>query len=188
MAKDSAIQTSPQQEQSAHNTLQKSQADGAQLPSAPYNLNHQEGTSLQHYRPVFGKRRLNQKVRRFKKRALLPSHRSKRSVSDENIEPLNPGKKSQTASESLRQHRDQNTLGDQQSLSPGALTPVKRGSRSDGAPGWLIKPLSIWSQDSNSPECLAIEPILEKLSAESKMGTPVKHGDLWQLFESDFEF
>ncbi|XP_014912398.1 interactor of HORMAD1 protein 1 [Poecilia latipinna] len=182
---DSAIQTSPEQEQSVHNILQSSQSEGTQLPNVTLNkcnLKHQGETSTQGHRRVFGKRRLNQKGQRYKKRPLVLSQRRKQFVPDENTEPVNPCKKSQKTSTPLYEIRDQNTLADQQNLSSGSLTPGKRGSRSGVAVGCFMNPPSCWSQDSNSSECLAaIEPILEMLS-------PVKQGDLWELFDSEFYF
>ncbi|XP_008407040.1 interactor of HORMAD1 protein 1 [Poecilia reticulata] len=182
LVSDSAIQTSPEQEQSVHNILQSCQSEGTQLPNVPCNLKHQGETSAQGHRRVFGKRRLNQKGQRYKKRPLVLSQSRKQFVPDENTEPVNPCKKSQKTSAPLYEIRDQNTLADQQNLSSGGLTPGKRGSRSGVAAGCFINPLSCWSQDSNSSECLAaIEPTLEKLS-------PVKQGDLWELFDSEFDF
>ncbi|MEQ2183905.1 hypothetical protein GOODEAATRI_002721 [Goodea atripinnis] len=181
---DSAVQTSPEPEQSVHNILQNSQPEGTQLSSAPNNL-----SPIQAYRRVFGRRKLKLKGLRRKKRPLVLSQRSKQSVPDENNEPMNPCKKPQIISGPLHERCDQNTLAEQQSLSSGSPTPAKRGSRADMAAGCFITPLSCWSQDSNNSECLAaIEPILERLSADSKMGTPVKHVDFWQLFESELDF
>ncbi|MEQ2200076.1 hypothetical protein XENOCAPTIV_021860 [Xenoophorus captivus] len=181
---DSAVQTSPEPEQSVHNILQNSQPEGTQLSSAPNNL-----SPIQVYRRVFGRRKLKLKGLRRKKRPLVLSQRSKQSVPDENNEPMNPCKTPQIISGPLHERCDQNTLAEQQSLSSGSPTPAKRGSRADMAAGCFITPLSCWSQDSNNSECLAaIEPILERLSADSKMGTPVKHVDFWQLFESELDF
>ncbi|MED6235241.1 hypothetical protein ATANTOWER_020810 [Ataeniobius toweri] len=183
-AMDSAVQTSPEPEQSVHNILQNSQPEGTQLSSAPNNL-----SPTQVYRRVFGRRKLKLKGLRRKKRPLVLSQRSKQSVPDENNEPMNPCKKPQIISGPLHERCDQNTLAEQQSLSSGSPTPAKRGSRADMAAGCFITPLSCWSQDSNNSECLAaIEPILERLSADSEMGTPVKHVDFWQLFESELDF
>ncbi|XP_032406532.1 interactor of HORMAD1 protein 1 [Xiphophorus hellerii] len=179
---DSAIQTSPEREMSVHNILQSTQSEGTQLPNVPGNLKHQGETSTQSCRRVFGKRRLNLKGQRCKKRPLVLSQSRKQFVPDENTEPINPCKKSQKISGPLYENHDQKTLADQQNLGSGSLIPGKKGSRSSMAAGCFMNPPSSWSQDSNSSECLAaIEPILEMLS-------PVKQGDLWELFDSEFDF
>ncbi|XP_043976867.1 interactor of HORMAD1 protein 1 [Gambusia affinis] len=179
---DSAIQTSPEREKSVHNILQSSQSEGTQLPNVPCNLKHQGETSTQGCRRVFGKRRVNLKGQRYKKRPLVLSQSRKKFIPDENTEPINPCKKSQKTSGPIYNICDQNTLSDQQNLRSGSLIPGKRGSRSTMAAGCFMNLPSSWSQDSNSSECLAaIEPNLEMLS-------PVKQGDLWELFDSEFDF
>ncbi|XP_024859967.1 interactor of HORMAD1 protein 1 [Kryptolebias marmoratus] len=182
---DSPIQTSPELEQSASNNLQDSQLEDSQLISASLCVEERQvEASLQVQRPVFGKRRFTLRGHRRKKRPLVLPQKSKLLVSNENSRPAKKCFKSQAVSRPLRERRDQNTPASQDVLSP-----VNKGSRSGGAAGCFITPLSCWSQDSNSSECLAvIEPVLEKVSAESKAANPAKDGGFWQLFDSDLEF
>uniref|UniRef100_A0A3Q2TDV9 Coiled-coil domain containing 36 n=1 Tax=Fundulus heteroclitus TaxID=8078 RepID=A0A3Q2TDV9_FUNHE len=182
---DSAVQTSPERHQSVPYILENSQTDCTQLPQEPYDLKCQAGTSLQLHSRFHGKRRLKPNSQRRKKRPLVVSQRRNQSVPDENVKP----KKPQITSGSFHAECGRSTLADQQNLHAGSLTPAKRGSRSGGGAGRFITPLSCWSQDSNSSECLAaLDPILEKLSAESKSGAPEEHPGFWELFDSDLGF
>ncbi|XP_069546672.1 uncharacterized protein [Brachyistius frenatus] len=180
---DSAIQTSPGLEQSAYNILQDNKLKGTQLTCASYNLeqNLVEVPPQDHFR-IIGKKKFKQSgYSRRKKRPLVFSQRRKGAVSDENSQPLVNRNKQQTP---LCERCDLNAVTNQ-GLNPDCM---KRETKSSATAGCLITPVS-WSQDSSSSVCLSgIDPILEKLSAESNAGTLVKPEGLWQLFDSDFDF
>ncbi|XP_011473001.1 interactor of HORMAD1 protein 1 isoform X2 [Oryzias latipes] len=151
----SATQTSPNLEQPLSNQKQPERA-GLQVPAPP-----------QDHKQVFRRTKPGARgLRRRKKRALVLPQRSKRTSSDENRQPLNGCNKPQRLSEPVHRHQ-------RDSPSPG--------SRRGGVAGCFITPLSSWSVDSSGSECFtAIEPILEKLSAEPKTS-----GGFWQLFDSE---
>lgn len=175
---DSAIQTSPGLEQPFSNMLQ-----GKQLAYMSHNLKHSQAIGPpQDPNCITGKRKSTPRGhRRHKKRPLVLSQRSKLTVTDENSQPLMNCNKQQTP---LCEHRDLKAVTGQDSLNPDCLTKPDREMRSI-ARGCLITPLSCWSQDSNSSACpTGIEPILEKLSAESRTGTVAKPEGLWQLFDN----
>jgi len=178
---DSAIQTSPEMKQPISNILQSKRLEGTQLTCTSHNIKQPQDHSQ-----VSGRRKFTLRgQRRRKKRPLVLPQRSKCTVLDENSHPVNTFNKLQSLSSPLHEYCDQDSGTNKPSLSSDSLMPLNRGSRSSKASRCLITPLRCWSQDSSGSECLtAIEPILEKL-AESKMGTPVKPGGLWQLFESE---
>lgn len=192
---DCAIQTSPKLEQPVLSSLQESQLEDSQLTSSSLNVKERQvETSLQVHRPIFGKRR---GCRRTKRALVLPKKSTgKLSGSKENVHTVKKCIKSQKMSKALHEHCEPNVSVIQDC--PENLVPVIKGSRLQlehpkqppgEAAGCFITPLSGWSQDSNSSDCLAlIEPILEKLSAESKVASPAKDGGLWQLFDSDLDF
>ncbi|XP_073323778.1 interactor of HORMAD1 protein 1 [Pagrus major] len=185
---DSAIQTSPGLEQSFSNILQDNKLEGTQPTSMTQNLEHnQVKVPPQGTRCLIGKGKLTLRGhRKRKKRPLVLSQRSKHRVTDENSQPLLNCDKQQNVSAPLCERRDLNTVTSQDSaVNPDRVPPVNRERKSVAA-GCFITPLSCWSQDSNSSVCHpGIEPILEKLSAESRTGTPVKPEGLWQLFDMD---
>lgn len=191
---DSAIQTSPKLEQSVSNSLQDSQLEDSQLPSASLTLEEcQVRTSLQVHRPIFGKRRCCSHTRR----PLVLPKKSRHTGSKENNHTVKKSIKSKKAPKPLQEHCEQNIVIQDIHCSEN-LVPVNKGSglqpeqpkqQPAEAAGCFITPLSGWSQDSNSSDCLnIIEPILEKLSAESKAASPAKDRGFWQLFDSDVEF
>lgn len=191
---DCAIQTSPKLQQSVSSSLQDSQLEDSQLTSASLTLEEsQVRTSLQVHRPIFGKRR---RCRHTRRPLVLPK-KSKHSGSKENDHTVKKGIKSQKVSKPLQEHCEQNIVIQDIHCSEN-LVPVNKGSSMQPehpkqqpaeAAGCFITPLSGWSQDSNSSDCLTIiEPILEKLSAESKVASPAKDRGFWQLFDSDMEF
>lgn len=179
---DSAIQTSPGLEKSISNILQDNKLEGTQLTCVSNKLEHNQAEVLpQDPSCIMGKRKFTLRGhKRRKKRPLVLSQRSKPAVTDENNQPLVNCNKQQSVSTPLCERRGLNTV-----TSQDGLVPLNREARSLAA-GCLITPLSCWSQDSNSSACFAgIEPILEKLSAESKTGSPVKPKGFWQLFDMD---
>lgn len=164
---DSASQTSPGQDNKLEST---------QFTSTSCNLECNQVEILpQDPSCIIGKRKSTSRgIRRRRKRPLVLSQRRKRTVSDENSQPVMNCNK---------QQNDLNMVTSQDSLKPDSLMPLNKETRSSDAAGCFITPLSCWSQDSNSSACLTgIEPILEKLSAESKAGTPES---FWQLFDMD---
>lgn len=61
----------------------------------------------------------------------------------------------------------------------------------DSVRSCLITPLGWWSQDSSGSLCVQqMEPIMEKLAAGSRSGTPGSPGGPWQWFDmnSDLDF
>ncbi|XP_024124880.1 interactor of HORMAD1 protein 1 [Oryzias melastigma] len=168
-AMDSATQTSPSLEHPLSNPKQP------ELTCAPEKPGLQVQAPPKDHKQVFRRAKPTARgLRRRRKRALVLPKRSKRTTSDENCQPLTVCNKPQKFSEPV--HKHQNADADQPSPSPG--------SRCGGAGGCFISPLSSWSLDSSSSECFsAIEPILEKLSAEQK--TSVTPGGFWQLFDSE---
>lgn len=175
---DTAIQTSPQLEQPFSNLLPDNKLEDARLKSAAQNLrNHQADVPPRDPSRLQGRRRFTVRGHSRKKRPLVLSQRSKHTGADENCRPFTNCAKQQMA--------ELNAVTIQGSLSPDCLKRANRERRSK-AGGCFITPLSCWSQDSNSSVCLsAIEPILEKLSAGSRTGTPDKPEGLWQLFDVD---
>ncbi|KAF1391721.1 hypothetical protein PFLUV_G00045030 [Perca fluviatilis] len=174
---DTAIQTSPGLEQPFSNILQENKLESTQLSCNSYNHEHNPAKVLtQGSSYVAGKRKFTQRSnRRRKKRPLVLSQRNKHIVTNENSRPLVNCGKQQNVSTPLCERRDPNTV-----------TSQNRDARSI-AEGCFITPLSCWSQDSNSSVCLAgIEPVLEKLSAESETGTPMEPEGFWQLFDMDY--
>lgn len=176
---DIAIQTSPGLEQPFSNILPDNKLEDTQLTRVSQNLGHNQAeVPPQDPSHIIGKRKFTLRGHRRKKRPLVLSQRSKHTVTDENCQSLMNCDKQQNVSEL-------NTVPSQDSLSPDCLKRPNRERRSI-AGGCFINPLSCWSQDSNSSVCLpGIEPILEKLSAESRTGTPAKPEGLWQLFDMD---
>lgn len=178
---DSAIQTSPVLEQSVSNKLQDKQLEDSQLTRASLHLEeHQVETPPQVHKHLCRKRRGHYR----KKRHTGPPKQNKRSLSDENSQPVKKCIKSKTVSKPLHERHDQNIPASQDTLSSDNQVPVNRERKASGAAGCFIDPLSCWSQDSSSSDF--IEPILEKLTAESKVVTPEKIEYLWQFFDSDF--
>ncbi|XP_030274998.1 interactor of HORMAD1 protein 1 [Sparus aurata] len=188
---DSAIQTSPGLEQSFSNILQDNKLEDTQATSMTQNLEHnQVKVPPQGISCVIEKGKLALRGhRKRKKRPLVLSQRSKHTVTDENSQSLLNCDKQQNVSMPLCERHDLNTVTSQdKAVIPDHVLPVNR-ERKSVASGCFITPLSCWSQDSNSSVCLAgIEPILEKLSAESRTGTPVKPEGIWQLFDMDDSF
>ncbi|XP_042367208.1 interactor of HORMAD1 protein 1 [Plectropomus leopardus] len=188
---DSAIQTSPEPDQPSYDILQDNKLESTQLTRKSYNLEHNQAeVSHQDRSCITGKRKFPLSGhKRLKKRALVLSQRSKRTVTDENRKPLINCDKNLNVPTPLSECRDPNTVTGQNSLNTQCQIPTKKEVRSI-AEGCLITPLSSWSQDSNSSECLpGVESILEKVSAESKTDrTPEKHEGLWQLFNMDCDF
>lgn len=183
---DSAIQTSPGLEQSLSNILEDNKLEGTQL-CASQNLQHTEAEVLPQVPSCsIGKRKLTVRShRRRKKRPLVLSQR-RRCISDENSQLFMNCNNKQNISPPFCEHHDRNTVTTRDSLNPDCLITLNRDTRSSDAAGCLITPLSCWSQDSNSSVCLAgIKPILDKLSAESTSGTPMKHENFWQLLDMD---
>lgn len=178
---DSAIQTSPGLE----NILQENKLEDTQLTCMSNNREHSQAEAFpQDPSCIIGKRKFTLRGhKRRTKRPLVLSQRSKRTVTDENSQPLMTCNNQQNVSSPLCERRDLNTVSSQVGLNPDSLQ--NRETRSIGA-GCFITPLSCWSQDSNSSVCLAgMEPMLERLSAESKTRRPVKPEGFWQLFDMD---
>nr|XP_033483553.1 interactor of HORMAD1 protein 1 [Epinephelus lanceolatus] len=187
---DSAIQTSPGLEQPLSDFLQDNMLESTQLTRNTPNLEHsQVDAPPQDPRCIIGKRKFSLRGHgRHKKRPLVLSQRKKRTVTDENRKPPMNCDKHQKVSVPLCERHDLNTVTSQSSLNLDSMKPQKREVRSI-AEGCFITPLTCWSQDSNSPDSLAgVETISEKLSAESKPGTPVKPEGFLQLFEMDCGF
>nr|XP_020453660.1 interactor of HORMAD1 protein 1 isoform X2 [Monopterus albus] len=175
---DSAIQTSPELEQSLSNIVPDNKLKDAQSVSPSYSLVHVQGEAHpQASRRIVGKRKFTQRGhRRGKNRPLVPSQKRRHTVSDENCQPCMNCDKKQKVSKPIHEHK----VVSCGSLNPDCVIPLKRETRSNETAGCVITPHGCWSQDSNSSDCLEeIKPI----SAESKMKTPVKPGGLWQLFD-----
>ncbi|XP_056242551.1 interactor of HORMAD1 protein 1 [Seriola aureovittata] len=183
---DNAVQTSPGLEQSLSDILQDNKLEGTQLLCTLHNPEHKQ-VEVPPREPSCSirKRKLTLRGhRRRKKRLLIPSQRSKRTVPDENSHSLMNCNKHQNVSAPLCDRHDLNTVTSQDSVH--CLIPLNREKRSSEPARHLVTPLSCWSQESNSSECLSgIESILDKVSAESKTGNPVKPEGLWQLFDLD---
>ncbi|XP_047439790.1 interactor of HORMAD1 protein 1 [Mugil cephalus] len=180
---DSAIQTSPVPEPSVSDILQANQLE------ATHNLerNHVEVPPQGCSRVVGKKKNILRRYRMRRKRPLVLSRRSKCTVSDENTRPLVNCNKQLSVSVPLCEHRDVNTVASQGRLSPDGVVLRQRGHKSSEEAGCFINPLSCWSQDSSSSMCQAFEPILEKLSAESKTEMIVKPEGFWELFDMNFD-
>lgn len=184
---DSAIQTSPGLEESLSNILGENKLEGTQLACVSQNLQRTTAEVLpQDSSCVIGKRKFAARNhRRRKKRPLVPSQR-RRCISDENSQLFMNCNNKQNISPPFCEQNNSNTVTTRDGLNPDCLITVKRDTRSSETPGSLITPLNCWSQDSSSSACVAgIKPILEKLSAGSKADTPMKHENLWQLFDMD---
>ncbi|GLD64539.1 interactor of HORMAD1 protein 1 isoform X1 [Lates japonicus] len=183
---DSANQTSPGLEQTLSNILQGNKVEGTPLSCTSYNPEHKQvEVPPQDPSCCIEKRKLILRgLRRRKKRPLVLSQRSKRTVLDENTQPLMNCHKPQNVSTPPCERRVLNTVTSRDNLNPDCLIPLNRERRSSEAEGCFITPLTCWSQDSNSSVCLTgIETILEKQSAESK--TLVNPEGFWQLFQMD---
>uniref|UniRef100_A0A3B4UU97 Uncharacterized protein n=1 Tax=Seriola dumerili TaxID=41447 RepID=A0A3B4UU97_SERDU len=183
---DNAVQTSPGLEQSLSDILQDNKLEGTQLLCTLHNLEHKQvEVPLQEPSCSIRKRKLTLRGhRRRKKRLLVPSQRSKRTVPDENSHSLMNCNKHQNVSAPLCDRHDLNTVTSQDSVH--CLIPLNREKRSSEPARHFVTPLSCWSQESNSSVCLTgIESILDKVSAESKTRNPVKPEGLWQLFDMD---
>ncbi|XP_059185648.1 interactor of HORMAD1 protein 1 [Centropristis striata] len=185
---DSAIQTSPRLEQPFSNTLQDNKLERTPQACNSYNLEHSQAAAAAQYPGCFiGKRKLASRGRmKCKKRPLVLSQRSKQTVTDENGQLLMNCDKRLNVSTPLRERRDQNIVTSQESCNSDCpVLPNKEvGCKAEGR---FITPLSCWSQDSNSSVVSGVKPISEKLSAESKRGSPVKPDGLWQLFDMDYD-
>lgn len=186
---DTAIQTSPGLEQQISNSLQDNKLEDSQHLCVTNNSKNKQTEFLpQDPSRVVGKRKFTGKSRnRWKKRPLVPSKSSRPAFADENSQPHTNFNKQQKVSVSHCEHDEMDAVNRQDSC---CLKPLNRKTSSK-AEGCLITPLSCWSQDSSSSECLAgIKPFLEKLSPESKFATPVKAENLWQLFDmaSEIDF
>ncbi|XP_034440890.1 interactor of HORMAD1 protein 1 isoform X2 [Hippoglossus hippoglossus] len=186
---DRSIQTLPELEQSASSILQNKALKGTALTCTPHNLEHKQvEVPPQDHSCSIGKRKSRSQRKRTKKAPTL-SQRSKRKVSDENSPSLINCKKVQKLLSPRSKRCDLKRRISRDNTD--CLSVLCREKRTSKAAGCLLTPLSCWSQDSNSPACLVgIEPILEKLSAETKTATPVN--GFWQLFgidcDSDFGF
>ncbi|XP_029007721.1 interactor of HORMAD1 protein 1 isoform X2 [Betta splendens] len=185
---DSAIQTSPGLEQSLSNSLQENKLEGTQPLCASQNLQHiQLEVPPQNPSYVIDKRKFTQKTyRRGKKRPLVHSQK-RRCISDENDKSF----KNHNMSTNLSEHNDvkavtsRNIPDSDCTRTTATLNQNSPKVKSSEAVGCIITPFSGWSQDSNSSACLpGFQPILQKLSDESTIGTPVKE-NLWQLFNMD---
>ncbi|XP_069392424.1 interactor of HORMAD1 protein 1 isoform X2 [Paralichthys olivaceus] len=177
---DRSIQTSL--EQSPSSILQNNKLKGTQLTCTPHELEHKQVEVLpQDHSCSTGKRKSRSYKKRTKKQSTL-SQRKKCSVSDENSQSLINCKKVQNVSSARSERCDLKKITTRDNTD--CLSVLCREKRSSKTAGCLLTPLSCWSQDSNSSACLReIEPILGKLSAETKAGTPVK--GFWQLFDMD---
>ncbi|XP_020498090.1 interactor of HORMAD1 protein 1 isoform X2 [Labrus bergylta] len=183
----SAIQTSPGPEQQMSNILLDNKLEATQLTCISNNLEHNQNNVLpQNSSCIVGKRKLTTRDRRrCKKRPLVLSQRSKHTVRDENSRPLMNCNKQKNVSLPLGERHDVNAVKNQVGLNTGCHELLNRETRSKTA-GCVITPLSCWSQDSSSSLCPAgFEPILLKLSAESRSVTPEKPEGFWQLFDMD---
>ncbi|XP_038553049.1 interactor of HORMAD1 protein 1 [Micropterus salmoides] len=184
---DSTVQTSPGLEKPHSNMLQDNTLKGTQLTCMSNNREYNQTVfPSQDPSGIIGKRKFTSRgYRRHKKRPLVLSQKSKRSVTDENSHVLTNCNKRQNVSAPLCERRDVNRVTCQDSLTPDCLIPLNRDTRSMAA-GCFITPLSCWSQDSNSSVYLAgIDSTLEKVSAESRTGTRAEPKSLWQLFDID---
>ncbi|KAF7207840.1 interactor of HORMAD1 protein 1 [Nothobranchius furzeri] len=178
---DSAVQTTPGLQQSVSNNLKKTQPTSANVKQPPVE------TSLQVHRHGFRKKSYPLRSNTRKKKSPMPLQISKTSVSKKNCQHGKQCSKPLNMSEPLRERCDENTVFIEESSSDGVM-PVSKGNRFSVTAGCFISPLSDWSQDSgNSDYVNIIEPILGKLSAESMMATPKKPGNLWDLFDSDYD-
>ncbi|KAK5912535.1 hypothetical protein CesoFtcFv8_002396 [Champsocephalus esox] len=182
---DSANQTSPELEQSFSNILQENKLEGTQLICKSYNRECNQ-VQVPPKGPIIGKMKVPQRgQRRYRKRPLVLSQRSKGTVTNENSQPLMNCDKGQHVTTPRCERRDPNMVPRRDHLVVERRILPTRKVRSI-AKGCYITPLSCWSQDSNSSVCVeGIEPILAKPSAESKAVTPVRPEGLWQLFDID---
>lgn len=167
------------------NTLQDDQVEGNQLTCASNNREHHQAKAFpQEHKHVLGRKKITLS-RRSKKRPLVPPQRRKYTVSDENSQPANNCNKKKLLTP-LRERCNQNKLTNKLNCSSDTLMPLNRASTYGETSECFINPVSCFSPYSSSPECLTeIEPILETLAGESNVGSPVKLGGLWQLFDSD---
>lgn len=168
---DISIQTSPTlfSEALHHNSL-----EATKLTCVSRSLGHNQSKILPHDRS-HRRRKLSPRCQKRKKRPLVLSQRSKHT--DENCRPESNCNKQQKVPQCK-------IVTNQDSVGIDCLKQPKRDRSRAG--GCLITPLSCWSQDSNSSLCLqGMEPILEKLPAESRTGTTAKPAGLWQLFDMD---
>lgn len=181
---ESAIQTSPELKQPESSFQQNSQLKVTQVTHASPNPDQQQDEGFPENK-VFSKRKLSTRsYGRYKKRPLVLLKTRKSTVSHKVSQPETCGSKLQTP---LRERCNQNKETKKHSHNLVRVTSPNIGSRSDVALGRFITPLNVWSQESSSPECVTlVEPILEKLTPEPN--SPVKHFDLWQLFDSDSIF
>lgn len=177
---DVAIQTSPVQEHLVSDILCHNKREATKLTCVSNNLGHNQSKVLpKDPRPTVRKRKDPPRSQKHTRKPLLLSQRNKHIVTDENCRPENNNNKQQkmfTGKEVI--NRD--------SVCPHCIkhqTMDKSKARS-----CLISPFTSWSQDSKCVQ--KMDPIMEKLSAGSRSGTPGSPRGPWQWFDmnSDSDF
>ncbi|KAM8915031.1 interactor of HORMAD1 protein 1 isoform 2-T3 [Spinachia spinachia] len=175
--RDNAIQTSPE--------LQP-QFEGTHFRGASPNTEHDKAEVPPQRPSHTAKRKYSLRSHKTrKKQPLVLSQRSKCTDAKENRNPLKSCGRQPNVSTSLDERQDPNAVTSAESDNPDCLQMPNTEMKSI-AEGCFITPLSCWSQDSNSSVCTAgLEPVLEKMSSESKRRIPVTPEGLWQLFDFD---
>ncbi|XP_058486498.1 interactor of HORMAD1 protein 1 [Solea solea] len=183
---DSTTQSSPGLEQSLLSVLQSNQLGGTRLTHTLSSV-EKKLVNVPPQKPVLSikKRKLSLwGHRKRKKRALVLSQKSKRTVLDENSPSLLNSNKEQNVSSPFIECCNENTVTPRQTLNLDHQS-VVCSEKSSKSARCLINPFSCWSQDNDSPVSLdGVERILENLSAE-RTGAPVKPQGFWQLFDMD---
>ncbi|XP_029990701.1 interactor of HORMAD1 protein 1 [Sphaeramia orbicularis] len=186
---DSVIQTSPMLEQPVSSVLQENKLEGTRLNDicGSYKREHnQVGVPPQDPKGFVGKRKSSlRRTRRGKKKPLVLSQRCKNTIPDENCQSLINCNKQPNISAPLCERHDLSRITSRENVRPDCQTLLNREPRYSEAAACIITPLCCWSQDSNSSAGIEVEPILDKLSAESNTETSVKPGSLWQLFDME---
>lgn len=170
---DVAIQTSPVQEHLVSDVLCHNKRQATKLTCVSNNLGHNQTKVLpKDPRPTVRKRKDPPRSQKHTRKPRLLSQRNKHIVTDENCRPENNYNKQQnmfTGKEVINQD----------SVCPHCIqhqTMYKSKARS-----CLISPFTCWSQDSKCVQ--KMDPIMEKLSAGSRSGTPGSPRGPWQWFD-----
>ncbi|XP_040061009.2 interactor of HORMAD1 protein 1 isoform X1 [Gasterosteus aculeatus] len=186
---DNAIQTSPELLQQQFSTiLQDNKLQGTHFRQKSHNTEHNTAEVPPQPPRCTAKRKSSLRSHnKRKKTPLVPSQRSRCTDTKENRNPLKSCDRQQNVSTILDECQHPNAVTSAESDNPDCLQ-MPNAEMESIATGCFITPLSCWSQESNSPECTAgFEPILEKLSSESKRRIPETPEGLWQLFDFDFD-
>lgn len=180
---DVAIQTSPDQEHMVSRILCHNKREVTKLKCVLNSRGQSRSKVLpKDPQPTVRKSKDPPRSQTYTRKPLPLSRRNKRIVRDENCRPGRNYNKQQRLLSGQK-------VNNQDGVSPHYIkhqTTDKFKARS-----CLITPVTWWSQDSSSSLCVQkIEPIIEKLSAASRPGTPGSTGGPWQWFDmnSDSDF